>query len=189
VTTAGTTEITDSVNPVSVPGGGASSAFDGHSDPTVYMGGTDRSTMFSAPVLWEFASTNTSTQESVSISAFTVTITYTTPVTPQVLSINPSSGSVNGGQAVTITGEGFTGAPGATVGGVALTSFLVVSDTSITGVTGAHASGSVDVVVTGVGTLTDGYTYFIPPSFRLPPLPSRTPMTQGGGKPQRGTRG
>lgn len=81
---------------------------------------------------------------------------------PTVDAISPTSGAPAGGTAVTITGAGFTGATGATVGGVALTSFAVVNDTMITGTTGAHASGAVDVVVTGPGgsgTLAAGYTY------------------------------
>jgi len=83
---------------------------------------------------------------------------------PAVTSINPTSGSTAGGTNVTITGTGFTGATGATVGGVALTSFSVVNDTTITGTTGAHAAGAVNVAVTGSpnGPSTGGtgiYTY------------------------------
>jgi hypothetical protein len=69
---------------------------------------------------------------------------------------------------VTISGSGFIGATGATVGGVSLTSFSVVSDGTITGVTGAHASpGTVDVVVQGAagnGTLAGGFTYSFDPA-------------------------
>jgi hypothetical protein len=119
--------------------------------------------------------------QSVNGSVVTVSGTYTGTSTG-VTRVRPSSGSVNGGQSVTIHGVGFTGAPGATIGGVALTSFVVVDDTTITGVTGEHASGVVDVVVTSVGTLTGGYTYIIPTTFSLKPLPVRVPIQQGGGK-------
>ena len=93
-----------------------------------------------------------------------VRVTAPTAVTPapDLVSISPSSGAAAGGTAVTLTGTGFTGATGATVGGVALSSFTVVDDTSITGTTGMHGAGAVDVVVTGPGgsdTLVGGYTY------------------------------
>lgn len=79
-----------------------------------------------------------------------------------VTSIRPDSGTAAGGKAVTITGTGFTSSTGATIGGVAITSFSVVNSTTITGVTGAHAAADLmDVVVTngGTATLTGGYTY------------------------------
>lgn len=97
---------------------------------------------------------------------------YAFAATPiSVSSISPSNGDVAGGTSVTITGSGFTNAVGAFVGGVPLTSFVVVNDTTITGVTGAHAAGSpVDVVVHGdtlIGTLASAYTY----QFNLASLP------------------
>lgn len=77
-----------------------------------------------------------------------------TPHAPVISSISPSSGDAAGGTSVTIRGVHFTGATSASVGGVALTSFTVVSDYVITGVTGAHASGVVSVSVTGPGGTT-----------------------------------
>lgn len=108
-----------------------------------------------------------------------VTVTVTTPAgtgslsggftynAPQVLSISPATGLTTGGTAVTIVGATFTGATSATVGGVPLTSFLVVDDNHITGVTGAHSSGIVDVDViapsgTGVGSSLFTYQAFDP---------------------------
>lgn len=66
---------------------------------------------------------------------------------PTVTAIAPATGTSAGGTAVTITGTGFGGATSATIGGNAVTSFTVVSNTSITGVTAAHAVGATDVVV------------------------------------------
>lgn len=89
---------------------------------------------------------------------------------PTVSSITDDVGDTAGGVPVTITGTNFTGATGATIGGVAVTSFLVVNPTTITGVTGAHAKGVVDVVVqhpNGNGTLTNGYEYFNLTSFAI----------------------
>lgn len=79
-----------------------------------------------------------------------------------ITSISPATGAAAGGTNVTITGAGFTSATSVTLGGVAITAFTVVSDTSITGTSGAHAAGAVDVIVVdalGNSTLTGGYTY------------------------------
>jgi hypothetical protein len=70
---------------------------------------------------------------------------------PTITAIAPVSGGAAGGTAITITGTGFGGATSGTLGGVALATFVVVSDTSITAVTGAHAAGLVDCTITGVG--------------------------------------
>ena len=80
-----------------------------------------------------------------------------------VTGIDPATGPTVGGTPVTITGGGFL--PGATVslGGVLATSVDVASATTITALTGAHAAGTVDVVVTNPAsapaTLPGGYTY------------------------------
>lgn len=87
----------------------------------------------------------------------TLTVDVAAPP-PTVASIAPTSGPAAGGTAVTITGTNFTGATGASVGGVPLTGFTVVSATRITGTTGAGTAGPADVVV-GSATLTGGYTY------------------------------
>lgn len=84
---------------------------------------------------------------------------------PSLSSINPTSGASSGGTSFTLTGTGLTGATGVTFGGVAATSVNVVDSTTVTGVTPAHASGAVDVVITtptGNLTLTNGYTYAAP---------------------------
>lgn len=82
---------------------------------------------------------------------------------PTVTSINPNSGSVNGGTPVTITGTGFASGATVAIGGVAATNVTVVSATQITATTGASGTpGTVNVVVTVSGqsaTLTAGFTY------------------------------
>jgi hypothetical protein len=85
---------------------------------------------------------------------------FTYYAAPTVSGISPSSGDPAGGDAVTITGTNFTGATIATVGGVAITSFQVVNSTTITGVTGAHAVGTVDVAVTNPGGTGTGSALF-----------------------------
>ncbi len=68
---------------------------------------------------------------------------------PSVSSITPTSGPVDGGTTVTITGSGFSAATAVRFGSAAATSFTVHSDTDITAVAPAGAAGTVDVTVTG----------------------------------------
>ena len=88
---------------------------------------------------------------------------YVSSAAPTVTKISPTSGSTNGGTAVAITGTNFASGDGVTFGGTAATNVVVVSATSITATTPAHAAGAVNVVVTNSsgqsGTLTNGYTY------------------------------
>lgn len=85
---------------------------------------------------------------------------------PTVTAIAPPNGPAAGGTAVTITGTGFQFGATATIGGVAIVSPVAVSPTTLTGTTGAHASGAVDVVVTNPdaqgGTLAAAFTYISP---------------------------
>jgi hypothetical protein len=76
------------------------------------------------------------------------------PGSPTVTSVTPGTGPTTGGNTVTITGTGFTGATGVTFGGVAATSFMVVNDTTITAVVpSGSTTGAVSVIVTtGVGS-------------------------------------
>lgn len=180
VVCAAATELTDSNNVESIPAGGSGN-FDGNSDPITYFGGVTRADLFGGIVLWEFASVAMSLSQSVTVSDFTVTVTYVTPAS--VTLVSPSFGSVAGGQAVTITGTGFGAATGVTFGGVAATSVVIVDATTITAVTPGHTSGLVDVEVLSVATGANLYTYVIPAP-RLPPIPTRTPIMQGG--PRRG---
>lgn len=76
--------------------------------------------------------------------------------------INPNSGATSGGTGFTLTGTGLTGATSVTLGGAAATSIHVVSSTTVTGVTPAHAAGGVDVVIdtpAGDAALANGYFY------------------------------
>ena len=77
--------------------------------------------------------------------------------------ISPNTGTANGGAAVTITGTGFQSGAAVTIGGAAATGVTVVSSTSITAKTPAHAAGAADVAVKNTdnqtGGLSGGYTY------------------------------
>jgi len=67
---------------------------------------------------------------------------------PAVNGVVPATGPTAGGTAVTITGQGFTGATAVMFGAQAATSVVVVSDTEITCVAPAQAESSVRVIVT-----------------------------------------
>jgi DNA-binding beta-propeller fold protein YncE len=101
--------------------------------------------------------TNPDTQSGTLASGFTY------GAAPTVTRVAPNSGRTTGGSAIAITGTGFMSGATVTVGGIAATSVVVASATSITAVTPAHAAGAADVVVTvpgGLsGTLAGGFYY------------------------------
>ena len=79
---------------------------------------------------------------------------------PTVSAISPATGALGGGQAVTITGTGFTGATSVTIGGASATSVTVVSATSITARTPAGAAGTASVLVTTPGGTNAANTFY-----------------------------
>jgi hypothetical protein len=84
---------------------------------------------------------------------------------PSVASVSPATGLAAGGTAVTISGNGFTGATNVTFGGTAGTARVVVNANTITVTSPAHAVGVVDVVVTtpkgasSTSGFSDNFTY------------------------------
>ena len=81
--------------------------------------------------------------------------------------IAPTSGPIAGGTALTLTGAGFdnAGTVSVVVGGQNATSIVVVSDTTVTCVTPAHAAGAATVEIsndTGTATLANAFTYEAP---------------------------
>jgi hypothetical protein len=101
--------------------------------------------------------------------------TYIAP--PSVSGLSPTSGSTAGGNMVTITGTGFTGANAVNFGGTGLVP-TVLNDTTITVTAPAHVAGTVDVLVvhptngTSANTIADNYTYL-----GVPVVSSLTPST------------
>ncbi|WP_179783920.1 IPT/TIG domain-containing protein [Rhizobium sp. AN5] len=94
-------------------------------------------------------------------AAATVSVTVN-PAVPTLTGVSPASGSTAGGTVLTITGANLTGATGVTIGGTAATGVNVISATSITATTPAHAAGAVNVAVTtpgGVATIANGFTF------------------------------
>lgn len=84
-----------------------------------------------------------------------------------VTAFTPDTGTT--GTTVKISGIGFTSTTGVTFGGVAASSFTILSDTSMTAIVGAGASGNVTVKRTADTISLEGFT-FIP----TPPEPTIT---------------
>jgi hypothetical protein len=107
---------------------------------------------------------------------------YTTA--PLVTAISPTYGVPGGGTAVTITGGAFVNGATVTIGGVAATSVTWVSEEEITAVTGSHAVGTVDVVVTNpntlTGTLSGGFHYTTAPAPVVSGVSPTTGSVSGG---------
>ena len=88
---------------------------------------------------------------------------------PVVTGISPASGAVAGGDTVTITGTGFTGAIDVSIGPTSAATMHVDSDTQITATSPPGTGvGTVDVTVTTPGgtsatTPADQFTYVPPP--------------------------
>jgi O-glycosyl hydrolase len=104
-----------------------------------------------------------------SVPADTI-FTLTTRAAPAVTGVTPISGLTTGGQTVTITGSGFTGATDVFFGSSAAV-FTVVSDTQLTATAPAHAVGIIDVTVrnpvgTSATSAADRFT-FVPPLDRM----------------------
>ena len=129
---------------------------------------------------------------------------YEAARTPSVSGVSPSSGSLAGGDAVTITGSGFTGATAVDFGSAAA-SFTVTNDTTISASSPSSAAlGGVDVTVTTPGgqsatSSADRFTYTqaatttaLPgssanPSTYTQPVTFTTTVSTGGGGTPTGT--
>ncbi len=106
--------------------------------------------------------------------------TYTSASAPAVTSLSPSSGSINGGTVVLISGTNFTGATQVDFGAVPATSFTVNSSSLITALAPPGATGTVDVTVatpSGFSAVSaaDQFTY------TSSAAPSVTGVTPNGG--------
>lgn len=93
---------------------------------------------------------------------------YTYQPAPTVTAVSLTGGPLAGGATITITGTGFVTGATASVGGTTCTSPNVLSSTSMTCVTGAHAAGVTDIIVTNAdtqsGTGSNLYTYRAAPT-------------------------
>jgi len=92
-----------------------------------------------------------------------VSFTLTCIPIPTITSLNTTSGSASGGTTVTVTGNDFVSGATVLVDGAAASNVTVISKTSLSFVTPAHAAGVVNVQITNAGgttaTLSNAFTY------------------------------
>ncbi|HEX4444614.1 MAG TPA: IPT/TIG domain-containing protein [Galbitalea sp.] len=105
----------------------------------------------------------------VGLVAFVSTPSFAASPTPTVTAVTPNAGATAGGTTVTVTGTGFLGIAGVTVGGVPATKVVAQSSTQVTATVPAHAAGITDIRVTGaLGTSAivsaDRFTYQAAPT-------------------------
>ncbi|HEX5761997.1 MAG TPA: IPT/TIG domain-containing protein [Solirubrobacterales bacterium] len=115
-------------------------------------------------------------------SADTAADDFTYHAAPTITNLNPSTGPPAGGNSVTITGTGFTGASTVKFGATDATAFTVDSATQITA-TAPAGTGTVDVSVTTIGgtsanTAADNYSFGTPPALTSC-APSAGPLAGG----------
>lgn len=95
----------------------------------------------------------------------TVSVTIGVPTNPVVTGVSPSTSTTDGGVTATITGSQLTGTTGVTIGGVAATNVVVVSDSEITFTVPAGIEGSATIVVTtSAGSDTNALQFTFTPN-------------------------
>ncbi|MGA5699741.1 beta strand repeat-containing protein [Peterkaempfera bronchialis] len=103
---------------------------------------------------------------------------YATP-TPVISTVAPNQGPVTGGNSVTLTGSGFTGAT-AVHFGAANAAFTVVSGTQVTAFAPAGTAGTVNVTITTPGGTSAGVAYTYVPAPALGSVaPNQGPLAGG----------
>jgi len=108
------------------------------------------------------------------------TFTVTTPA-PTIASFTPASGPV--GTTVTVTGTNLTGATSATLNGMAVSNFMVMSAIAVMFDVPAGATTGLIAVVTPGGTATSTGTFTVVPPVVTPTLASLAPNSQVVGGP------
>ncbi|MEV6326077.1 IPT/TIG domain-containing protein, partial [Nocardia sp. NPDC051787] len=104
---------------------------------------------------------------------------YTFVPAPTLASVDPDAGPEAGGNTVTLTGSGFTGASAVDFGGIVAISFTVISDTELSAVVPA-GTGTVDVTITTPGGTSNGVRYAYAPAPALTTVvPNSGPETGG----------
>ena len=89
---------------------------------------------------------------------------YMSVAAPTISAVSPSTGTISGGTAVTVTGTGFISDAAVSIGGVTCSNIDVSSSTTLTCTTGAHSMGTVDITVTNEdaqsATLANAFRYY-----------------------------
>ena len=97
------------------------------------------------------------------------------PNAPTIASFTPTTGAA--GATVTVTGTNFIGATGATLNGVAVTGFMVMSATSVMFNVPAGATSGAIAVTTPNGTATSSTNFTVTGGAAVPTITSFTPTS------------
>lgn len=115
---------------------------------------------------WSNTKTGATNVEEITVAltssgqVFDITNPYSAAVIPTIVSVSPAGKAA--GQAVVITGSGFSGTvttTGVKFGGTNATDFTVLSDTAITAVLPAGAAGATPVLVTNATGPSAAFSY------------------------------
>ncbi|UAK31851.1 IPT/TIG domain-containing protein [Nocardia asteroides] len=106
-------------------------------------------------------------------------VVYTYVPAPTLASLDPTAGPTTGGNTVTLTGTGLTGATAVTFGATPAPSFTLVSDTEITAVA-PTGTGATSVTVTAIGGTSNGIVYTYVPAPTLTSIHPTAGPTTGG---------
>ena len=107
----------------------------------------------------------------------TLASSYVYQAPPNVTSISPTAGSIAGGTILTLTGTGFLAGATVNMEGTGCNSVTVVSSTTMTCTTSAHAAGTLNVTVTN----TDGQFSTLSSAYTYQPGPAVTSVSPAGG--------
>jgi hypothetical protein len=102
---------------------------------------------------------------------------------PTVSTVSPPQGPTTGGNTVTITGAGLTGATAVRFGATPAASYTVNSSTQITAIAPAHSAGSAPVTVISPTGTSNSVTY----TFITAVLPTITAVSPSNGPTSGGT--
>lgn len=117
---------------------------------------------------WSFSVVPITASAIIGPEAFSPTVFVN--AAPDLLSITPNFGEVNGGDRVTITGSRLSGPLSVTFGGIKADQVFSLGDSKLEVITPLHVAETVDVVVKtakGFGTLKNAFT-FTPDAAKVP---------------------
>lgn len=97
------------------------------------------------------------------LSSFSFTASSVAATPPVISQLRPSSGSINGGLALTIQGENLSTVNQIIFGQTIITDFEIINNQTISFISPAHSAGSVNIVLTNAdgeqATLANTFTY------------------------------
>jgi|GEM_PF-2499326 len=142
---------------------GTTQSLTGDPQTSYSSGNTNVVTTSSTGLLTAVADGETSvTVANGTVSALVPVTVVTAPAPPEILGVSPTSGPVEGGTEIVISGTSFLSDSTVTIGGVLAGSIVVVDSNTINAITPPGTAGSADIAVTtsaGSATLAGGFSY------------------------------